>query len=54
MRDHLIELTLVCLDCNHVTEAPFRYDSDCGELISLHTSGENCEECGSVNLEEVE
>ena len=54
MRDHLIELTLCCKDCGHVTEAPFRYDADCGELISLHTSGENCEECGSINLEEVE
>ena len=54
MAKHLIELTMICKDCGHVTEAPFRYDSECGGLISLHSSGENCEECGSVNLEELE
>ncbi len=54
MRDKLIELTLVCLDCGHVTEAPFVYDSACGGLIALHLSGEECEECGSPNLEEVQ
>ncbi len=54
MSDHLFELMMVCKGCGNVSEASFRYDSECGDLIALSANGENCENCNGINLEQVE
>lgn len=53
-KDHDVELTLVCQDCGNVQDTTFRFDAACGDLIALYPSGEECESCSKMNLEQVE
>ena len=53
-KDHDVELTMICMDCGNTQETTMRYDAACGGLIALYPSGEECEECGKMSLEQVE
>lgn len=52
--DKQIELTMICQDCQNVQDASFILDGATGELIAEDSAGEECEQCGKANLEEVQ
>lgn len=54
MRRNIFEAEMVCLDCGYTYTAEFHVDSDSGVVSILHGCDENCAECGSANVEQVD
>lgn len=48
------EAEMVCGDCGYVYTAEFHVDSDSGVVSILYSYDENCAECGSSNVAQVE
>ena len=54
MRSRQYDEEMTCADCGYVYTAVIHVDGDTGVVSILHSSDENCAECGSANVQEVE